>query len=71
MIMPLIEAKNAARRRMLQSNTEASRREFRSQQRKVKKAVDAAKEEWVCRVAESAEKDSRKGRVCWKSIKKL
>ena len=70
-VMPLIEAKNAARRRLLQSNTQANRRDFRSHQRLVKKAVDAAKETWVCRIAQSAEKDSRRGRVCWKSIKKL
>ena len=71
MVMPLIEANNAARRRLLQSNTQANRRDFRSHQREVKKAVDAAKKKWVCQIAQAAEKDSRRGRICWKSIKKL
>ena len=54
-LKPIIEAKNKARNRMLQSNTEANQKQFRNHQRKVKKAVDAAKEEWVCRVATNAE----------------
>ena len=70
-LKPIIEAKNKARNRMLQSNTEANQKQFRNHQRKVKKTVDATKEEWVCRVATNAETTSRKGRICWESIRKL
>ena len=67
---PLIKAKDDAHLRMIQCNTSANRKEFRRRQRKVKVAVDNAKEEWICRVAEgeAAKKD---GCTRWKSIRKL
>ena len=47
----LIEAKNKAHKRMIQSNTTTNRKEFRKYQRLVKEAVDTAKEEWIRRTA--------------------
>ena len=53
---------------MLHSNTETNRKQFRSHQRMVKKAVDAAKEEWACRVAKTAETTSQRGGICWDAL---
>ena len=46
-----------------------SAKEFRRCQRKVKCAVDAAKEEWICRVAESAEKAKKDVHQRWTCVK--
>ena len=40
-------------------------KEFRQQQRTVKKAVDVAKEEWICKVADEAENDKKDGCQRW------
>ncbi len=56
---------------MLQANSITNRREFRKRQRVVKVAVDAAKEEFVCRTACEAEKAIMDGRTRWGSIRKL
>ena len=62
-LVSLIEAKNAAHARMLQSWSRMYWLEFRrSQRRVVKKAVNRATEEWVCRITmegEAAVKDNR------------
>ena len=60
----LIKAKDDAHLRMIQCNTSANQKEFRRHQKKVKVAVDNAKEEWICRIAkegEAAKKDGCKG----------
>ena len=49
-IMPLIEAKNKACEKLLQSESVSHHLEFRRQQRLVKSAVDKAKENWIQRV---------------------
>ena len=70
-LQPLLEDKNAAHRRFLQSGTPSSKKEFRHRQRIVKQAVDAAKEAWICKVAgeaEAAEKDSQRK---WRCIRQL
>ena len=56
---------------MIQCNTSAIRKEFRRHQRKVKVAVDNAKEEWICRVAREGEAAKKDGCTRWKSIRKL
>ena len=64
LLSPLIKAKDDAHLRMIQCNTSANWKEFRRHQRKVKVAVDNAKEEWICRVAkegEAAKKDVAQG----------
>ena len=70
-LQPLLEQKNVAHRRFLQSGTPSSKKEFRHRQRVVKQAVDAAKEAWICKVAgeaEAAEKDSQRK---WRCIRQL
>ena len=54
--MPLIVAKNEAHLKALQSNAAADWKQFRKHQRIVKKAVEKAKEDWICRVAKEAER---------------
>ena len=70
-ITPLIEAKNQAHRKMLQSNSIQSRKEFRRHQRRVKMAVHEAKDEWVRKVALEGAEASKDGKTRWKSIRKL
>ena len=70
-LMPLVEAKNASQKRMLQTNSTADRKAFRRCQRAVKAAVDEAKEKWMCRIASDAEKAIKDGRTRWQSIRKL
>lgn len=67
----LIEAKNNAHNRMWQNNSLANRREFRRHQRRVKVAVDTAKESYICRVACEAEKAAKDGRTRLECIRKL
>ena len=71
LLSPLIKAKDDAHLRMIQCNTSANRKEFRRHQRKVKVAVDNAKEEWICRVAKEGEAAKKDGCTRWKSIRKL
>ena len=70
-LLPLIEMKNEAQKRMLQNNSTANRKEFRRQQRVVKEAIQSAKEKWSLRVASEGEKASKDGRTRWKCIRKL
>ena len=70
-LVPLIVAKNEAHLKALQSNTAADRKEFRKHQRIVKKAVEKAKEDWICRVAKEAEAAVKDGRARWDSIRRL
>ena len=56
---------------MIECNTTANQKEFRRHQRKVKVAVDNAKEEWICRVAKAGYAARKDGCTMWKSIRKL
>ena len=71
MSSPLIKANNYAHLRMIQCNTSANRKEFRRHHRKVKVAVDNAKEEWACRVAKEKDAARKDGCTKWKSNGKL
>ena len=71
LLTPLIKAKNDAHLRMIQCNTSANRKEYWNHQRKVKIAVDNAKEEWICRIAKEGEAAREDGCTRWKSIRKL
>ncbi len=69
---PLFAAKNEARVKMLRCNSVAARKEFRQQQRMVKKAVDKAKEEWINRVSlECVDAAVKDGKARWDSIRRL
>ena len=70
-LTPLIETKNEAHNRMLRTNSQAARKEFRQQQRTVNRAVDKAKEEWIRRVAMEGEAAVKDGRTRWESIRKV
>ena len=61
-LQPVIDEKNATYTRYVQMNTVAAKKEFRRHQRVVKQAIDAAKEEWICRVSDDAEKAKKDGR---------
>ena len=69
--MPLVAAKHRAHNKFLQTPTTAAKKEFRRQQRALKKAVDEAKEEWIGRVMRGAECAWRDGKQRWASIRKL
>ena len=68
-LIPLIDAKNKAHIKGTQSNSPADKEEFRRQQRIVKKAVERANEEWICRVAQDCEEGVKDGRTWWESIR--
>ena len=71
LLTPLIAAKNEAYAAYLRSNTQAKKKEFRRNQRTVKKAIDKAKEEWVRRVATQGEEAAKDGRARWMCIRRL
>ena len=71
LLVPLIKAKNKAHLNALRSNTVANRKEFRRHQRSVKRAVDKAREEWICRVAREGEAAVKDGRARWDSVRRL
>ena len=70
-LMALIEMKNKAHSRMLAVNSIAAKKEFRQQQRNVKKAVDRAKEKWIRKVALEGEAAKKDGRTRWECIRRL
>ena len=70
-LMPLIEEKNDAHKRMLATNSVKARKEFRQQQRKVKRAVDQAREHWIRRVALEGETAVKDGKTRWECIRRL
>ena len=70
-LMPLLDAKKIAHDRVLQVNSIANRREFRRHQRVVKCAVDAAKEEWICKLASDAVKARNDGKQRWTCVRQL
>ena len=69
--MSIIVAKNEAHLKALQSNATADREEFRKHQRMLKKAVEKAKEDWICRVAKEVEVSVKDDRARWDSIRRL
>ncbi|XP_062515789.1 uncharacterized protein LOC134191212 [Corticium candelabrum] len=69
-LIPLVEAKNRALQRALQSNTTVNQKEFKRQQRLMKRAVDKAKEDWICRVAKEAEVAVKDGHTSWDRIRR-
>ena len=71
MLQPLLQAKQRAHNKMLHTNSTTNKREFRRHQRAVKHAVDSAKEKWICKVAEEAERAKTDGRTRWASIRHL
>ena len=70
-LVPLIEAKNVAYAGYLRDDTQAKKKVFRQHQRAVKKAIDKAREEWICRVATLGEKATKDGQTRWKCIRML
>ena len=62
-LSPLITAKNKSYDKFLRPNTRGKCKDFRRHQRKVKRAVDAAKEEWICKTASEAEGAGKDGRT--------
>ena len=70
-LVPLIECKNRAHRKVMQSNSTADQKKFRRCQRAVKQAVDKAREEWICRVAKEAEAAVKDGHTRWENIRAL
>ena len=62
-LTPLINAKNAAHNRMLNSNSAGARRAFRQSQWLVKKAVDEVKENCILSVAKEAEEAVKDGKT--------
>ena len=70
-LMPLIEAKNNAHTKALQSGQPADKKTFRRCQRRVQKAVAEAKEKWICSLASDAENAVKDGRSRWECIRRL
>ena len=73
-LQPLLEEKNAAHSQFLQVNSVSAKKELRRHQRTVKRAVDAvdaAKEEWICKVAGNAEKAKKDGRQRQMCVRQL
>ena len=71
LLVSLIRAKNRAHLDALRSNTVANRKKFRRHQRSVKRAVDKAREEWICRVAREGEAAVKDGHARWDSVRGL
>ena len=67
-LMPLLQMKNEAHERMLQNcyNSISNHKEFCRQQRMVQEAVQAAKENWILRLASKGEKAAKDGCTRWK-----
>ena len=70
-LTPVIEAKNKAYEKVLQTDHPTNRQEFRRQQRLVKSTVDKAKEQWIMRISKEGELAARDGKTRWSCIKKL
>ena len=70
-LQPLLDAKKRSHDKVLQANNTVNRREFWKYQRIVKCAVDAAKEEWIRKLASIAEKARKDGKQRWTCIRQL
>ena len=70
-LRPLIERKNAAHQEFLQKDTRDSKLVFRTQQRAVQRAVNAAKEVWIERVATHADNLDCHSRMQWECVRQL
>ena len=62
-LVPLIVAKNVTHLKVLQSNTATDWKDSRKYQRTAKKAMEKAKEDWMCRVAREEEAAVNDGRA--------
>ena len=70
-LAPLIKKKNKPFDKMLGINLVGAKKEFRQWQRRVKKAVDKAREDWILMVAKEAEEAAQDGRTRWECIRWL
>ena len=70
-LQPLLDEKNAAYDRFLQAKSQSNKKEFRRNQRIVKRAVDTAKEDWICKVASDAEKAKKDSHQRWMCVRQL
>ena len=70
-LQPLIDAKNAALNQFLQKQSVSAKKEFRRCQRTVQSAIDDAKEQWINKVADEAEKARKDGHQRWACVRKL
>ena len=70
-LAPLIKKKNKPFDKMLGINLVGTKKEFRQWQRRVKKAVDKAREDWILMVAKEAEEAVQDGRTRWECIRRL
>ena len=63
LLVLLVVAKNEAHMKALQSNTATDRKESMKHQRVVKKAMEKARVDWICRVAREEEAAVNDGRA--------
>jgi len=70
-LTPLLDVKNAAHARFLGSYSADAQRAFRRAQRRVKKVIDKAKEDWILSVAKEAEAAVKDGKTHWECIRRL
>ena len=56
--------------KMLRTNLVGAKREFRWWQRRVKKAVDKARVDWILKVATEAQEAAQDGKTRWECIRK-
>ena len=68
-LQPLLEEKNVSYNHFLRFNSVSAKKEFRRRQRIVKSAVDAAKEQWISKVAGKAGKAKKDGRQRWTCVR--
>ena len=64
----LIKTKNEALDKMLRNNLVGGKKEFRWWQRRVKKAVDKARADWILKMAKEAEEAVQDGRTRWEIL---
>ena len=69
-VIPLLDAKEKAHCRYLQTQHSSAKKEFRRHQKIVKQAVDEAKEAWINSLIAETER-GRDGKLQWECIKKL
>ena len=70
-LMPQIQEKGDAHKRMLVTNSVKARKECRQQQQKVKKAVNQTRKHWIRRVALEGETAVKDGKTRWECIRRL
>ena len=68
--MPLIDAKNTCRRRLLENDTLSTRRDFR-ESHVLSRLLLISGEDWILKLASQAESSMNKGGVQWECMKEL